>query len=102
MWGIHFMNTFFEKALVESLKILLHENEGVIIETPKTDCLFDKKSIVLRYKNGIVVDPYIGTAEPGEIVAVSISDDDDDPLLSSSFLETSKLFLQHLPSPRSL
>ncbi len=80
--------------------MLLTENEGVVIETPEPEIFFDKKSVVFKMGNEIIVDPYTGTAEVGEIIPISVLD--DDPLLSPNFLVATEQLMKYLPSPRSL
>ncbi len=61
--------------LSQALSYLLTENEGVVIKNSYQEHAFDEKLIVFKFENQIIVEPYIGTAEVGEIIAVAVYDD---------------------------
>lgn len=62
--------SFLETHLIAALQILLTKNEGVVVPNLRPEIAGNSVNIVFRIDDNIVLEPYYGDAEVGEVIAV--------------------------------
>ena len=62
--------SFFETHLIAALRTLLSENEGVVVENLRPEIAGNSTNIVFRIGDEIILEPYYGDADFGDIIAV--------------------------------